>query len=84
MPDGGRVIAGTARSIRLDAPGPADNEPLDTPLDEEFRVGTLGLAFDVDTATVVIEAVCDGPAVPLSGRPAALTFPQPARNISCP
>src|SRR3954471_1269242 len=23
--------------------GPSDNEPLDTPLDEEFRVGTLGL-----------------------------------------
>jgi uncharacterized repeat protein (TIGR03847 family) len=35
----------------------ADNEPLDTPLDEEFRVGTLGLAFDVDTSTVVIEAI---------------------------
>jgi uncharacterized repeat protein (TIGR03847 family) len=41
-------------------PGPADNEPLDTPLDEEFRVGTLGLAFDVDTATVVIEAIAAG------------------------
>src|SRR5205814_1162017 len=41
-----------------DAPG--DNEPLDTPLDEEFRVGTLGLAFDVDTATVVIEAIAAG------------------------
>jgi uncharacterized repeat protein (TIGR03847 family) len=40
--------------------GPADNEPLDTPLDEEFRVGTLGLAFDVDTATVVIEAIAVG------------------------
>src|SRR5687767_186083 len=39
---------------------PADNEPLDTPLDEEFRVGTLGLAFDVDTATVVIEAIAVG------------------------
>ena len=37
-----------------------DNEPLDTPLDEEFRVGTLGLAFDVDTATVVIEAIAAG------------------------
>jgi uncharacterized repeat protein (TIGR03847 family) len=35
----------------------ADNEPLDTPVDEEFRVGTLGLAFDVDTTTVVIEAI---------------------------
>ncbi|GAA2608136.1 DUF3090 domain-containing protein [Dactylosporangium fulvum] len=38
----------------------ADNDPLDTPLDEEFRVGTLGLAFDVDTATVVIEAIAVG------------------------
>jgi uncharacterized repeat protein (TIGR03847 family) len=34
-----------------------DNEPLDSPVDEEFRVGTLGLAFDVDTTTVVIEAI---------------------------
>src|ERR1700755_1082760 len=33
------------------------NEPLETPVDEEFRVGTLGLAFDVDTTTVVIEAI---------------------------
>jgi uncharacterized repeat protein (TIGR03847 family) len=42
-----------------DAAVPAgnDNEPLDTPVDEEFRVGTLGLAFDVDTTTVVIEAI---------------------------
>src|SRR4029079_4144298 len=38
----------------------ADNEPLETPLDEEFRVGTLGLAFDVDTTTVVIEAIAVG------------------------
>ena len=38
----------------------ADNDPLDTPLDEEFRVGTLGLAFDVDTTTVVIEAIAAG------------------------
>ena len=42
------------------ADAPTDNEPLDTPLDEEFRVGTLGLAFDVDTATVVIEAIAVG------------------------
>jgi uncharacterized repeat protein (TIGR03847 family) len=41
-------------------PTPADNEPLDIPLDEEFRVGTLGLAFDVDTTTVVIEAIAAG------------------------
>ncbi|SRR5512138_3503394 len=34
-----------------------DNGPLATPVEEEFRVGTLGLAYDVDTATVVIEAI---------------------------
>jgi uncharacterized repeat protein (TIGR03847 family) len=42
--------------------GPPDNEPLDVPVDEEFRVGTLGLAYDVDTATVVIEAIAAGEA----------------------
>src|SRR5690606_10320140 len=48
--------------IELPAPGaaPADNDPLDTPVDEEFRVGTLGLAYDVDSATVVIEAIAAG------------------------
>lgn len=46
-----------------DAPDAAsDNDPLDTPVDEEFRVGTLGLAFDVDSATVVIEAIAAGEA----------------------
>jgi uncharacterized repeat protein (TIGR03847 family) len=44
------------------APLVHDNEPLDTPVDEEFRVGTLGLAFDVDTTTVVIEAIEAGEA----------------------
>lgn len=37
-----------------------DNDPLDNPVDEEFRVGTLGLSFDVDTGTVVIEAIAVG------------------------
>jgi uncharacterized repeat protein (TIGR03847 family) len=40
--------------------GPEDNAPLDTPLDEEFRVGTLGLAWDGDSDTVVIEAIAVG------------------------
>lgn len=40
-----------------EAESPTDNEPLEQPVDEEFRVGTLGLAFDVDSATVVIEAI---------------------------
>ncbi|GIE31525.1 hypothetical protein Ait01nite_045700 [Actinoplanes italicus] len=47
-----------------------DNEPLDSPVDEEFRVGTLGLAFDVDTSTVVIEAIEAGEPEPdLMGDP---------------
>src|SRR3954469_20688655 len=40
----------------------ADNDPLDNPIEEEFRVGTLGLAYDVDTSTIVIEAIAVGEA----------------------
>jgi uncharacterized repeat protein (TIGR03847 family) len=58
------LLGEAQRRFGVDLPdvvlGPSDNEPLDTPLDEEFRVGTLGLAFDVDTATVVIEAIAVG------------------------
>jgi uncharacterized repeat protein (TIGR03847 family) len=39
------------------APSAVDDvAPLDTPLMEEFRVGTLALAWDGDTGRVVIEA----------------------------
>ncbi|MDN5851620.1 MAG: DUF3090 family protein [Actinomycetia bacterium] len=34
----------------------ADRSPLDQPIEEEFRVGTMTLAWDDDTATVTIEA----------------------------
>jgi uncharacterized repeat protein (TIGR03847 family) len=56
------LLAEAGRRFNVDLPeAPVlainDNEPLDTPVDEEFRVGTLGLAFDVDTTTVVIEAI---------------------------
>src|SRR5690242_8732386 len=33
-----------------------DVAPLDTPIEEEFRVGTLALAWDDDTSSVLIEA----------------------------
>jgi uncharacterized repeat protein (TIGR03847 family) len=39
-----------------------DNEPLESPIEEEFRVGTLGLAYDVESSTVVIEAIAVGEA----------------------
>lgn len=46
--------------------GTPDNEPLETPVDEEFRVGTLGLAFDVENNTIIIEAIAvDETAEPL-------------------
>jgi uncharacterized repeat protein (TIGR03847 family) len=33
-----------------------DSDPLDTPIEEEFRVGTMALAWDGDTERVLIEA----------------------------
>ncbi|KAB1128362.1 DUF3090 domain-containing protein [Micromonospora sp. DT46] len=60
------LLSEAQRRFGVDLPEPVavvgDNDPLDTPVDEEFRVGTLGLAFDVDTATVVIEAIAVGEA----------------------
>ncbi len=47
-------------SIPQPGSGQEDNDPLEMPIDEEFRVGTLGLAWDGDTATVVIEAIAVG------------------------
>jgi len=34
----------------------ADTDPLQTPIDEEFRVAAMGLAYDIDTNLIVIEA----------------------------
>jgi uncharacterized repeat protein (TIGR03847 family) len=46
-------------ALELPAAGtdPPDNEPLENPVEEEFRVGTLGLAFDVEDNSVIIEAI---------------------------
>ena len=41
---------------QIEAP-PSDLEPLEMPIDEEFRVSALGLAWDDDQKAVVIEAV---------------------------
>jgi uncharacterized repeat protein (TIGR03847 family) len=55
------LLIEAANRFGVELPGgeelPQDNEPLETPLEEEFRVGTLGLAWDVDSGTVVIEAI---------------------------
>jgi uncharacterized repeat protein (TIGR03847 family) len=34
---------------------PVDTEPLAVPLEEEFRVGTMGLGWDADSRSIVVE-----------------------------
>ena len=34
-----------------------DTDPLDSPVEEEFRVGTMGLGWDAETEAVVIEVL---------------------------
>lgn len=48
------------RQFDAEVPGEApaetlDSGPLEVPVDEEFRVGTMGLGWDAETAAVVIE-----------------------------
>lgn len=35
--------------------GSSDNDPLAVPLEEEFRVGTMGLGWDADSSSIVVE-----------------------------
>jgi uncharacterized repeat protein (TIGR03847 family) len=58
-----------------------DNEPLASPVEEEFRVGTLGLAFDVDSSTVVIEAIEVGDAEPAEEEEEAAPPEEPAEHL---
>jgi uncharacterized repeat protein (TIGR03847 family) len=37
-----------------------DNEPLETPIEEEFRVGAMSLAWDAEADRVVIECFAEG------------------------
>jgi len=37
-----------------------DNEPLDIPIEEEFRVGAMSLAWDAEAERVVIECFAEG------------------------
>ncbi|WP_214110020.1 DUF3090 domain-containing protein [Acrocarpospora catenulata] len=48
---GGRAPVPAAASAEL-----ADLAPLEMPIDEEFRVGTMALAWDPETSQVIIEA----------------------------
>lgn len=45
-----------AEDIEISYLGPADLEPLDNPIQEEFRVGTLALGWNTQSQQVIIEA----------------------------
>jgi len=55
-----RRTAGQAPVPALPAADTEDNRPLDTPIEEEFRVGTMSLAWDGESQRVVIECFAEG------------------------
>lgn len=72
------IVRRTGGSTSVPAAVPADmtdNDPLDQPILEEFRVGSLALAWDESHARIVIEAgavtEAENPAEPLSDDPTA-------------
>ena len=59
------VLRRSGGTAPVPAIAPADTEdaaPLDTPIEEEFRVGTMSLAWDGDAERVVIECFEQGTA----------------------
>jgi uncharacterized repeat protein (TIGR03847 family) len=61
----GELLEEAARRLGADVPDlpseAIDIEPLEVPVDEEFRVGTLGLAWDAADSTVIVEATATAP-----------------------
>jgi uncharacterized repeat protein (TIGR03847 family) len=55
-----RRTGGSAPVPALATADSEDNDPLDTPIEEEFRVGTMSLAWDGETQRVVIECFAEG------------------------
>jgi uncharacterized repeat protein (TIGR03847 family) len=55
-----RRTGGSAPVPALATVDSEDNGPLDTPIEEEFRVGTMSLAWDGETQRVVIECFAEG------------------------
>jgi uncharacterized repeat protein (TIGR03847 family) len=50
------LLAGVNEEPPADAPAPHDDEPLDEPLVDIFRVGPMAIAWDPEADRVVIEA----------------------------
>lgn len=57
-----RRTGGSAPVPALATVDSEDNDPLDTPIEEEFRVGTMSLAWDGESQRVVIECFAEGTA----------------------
>jgi len=55
-----RRTGGSAPVPALATADSEDNGPLDTPIDEEFRVGTMSLAWDGESQRVIIECFAEG------------------------
>jgi uncharacterized repeat protein (TIGR03847 family) len=58
-----RVSGGTAAVPAVAPVDAEDNEPLDAPIEEEFRVGAMSLAWDPDVGRVVVECFAEGVSV---------------------
>ena len=73
-----RRSGGQAPVPALPAAGTEDTAPLEVPIEEEFRVGTMSLAWDGERDVVVIECfeVDDG-----DGDPELPTEPDPTRGV---
>ncbi|MDQ1286585.1 MAG: hypothetical protein QG622_150 [Actinomycetota bacterium] len=54
-----RRTGGTAGVPALATADSDDDAPLQTPVEEEFRVGTMSLAWDGDTERIVVECFAD-------------------------
>ena len=50
----GKRFGEDAESVTPDL-APSDSDPLSVPLEEEFRVGTMGLGWDADSSSIVVE-----------------------------
>ncbi|MEU0726812.1 DUF3090 domain-containing protein [Streptomyces sp. NPDC006140] len=48
--------SGGSASVPAVAPSDTDTAPLDTPIEEEFRVGTMALAWDGEEQLMIVEA----------------------------
>jgi uncharacterized repeat protein (TIGR03847 family) len=58
-----RVSGGKAPVPAVAPVDAEDNDPLETPIEEEFRVGAMSLAWNPDSGRVVVECYAEGVSV---------------------